>query len=173
MITFFNELIGSKIILFQEKTQVGSVLQVIVSPKDGSFLGFLVKAMGKNQVVPATEIKMIGSDFIMVKDFNSLTDPTEVVRIKEALDFGAKILGEKVQTECGQKLGRVVNATLNLRLLMLDKIYVSAKFPVKALAKDLLISASKIVEIKKEVIVVTDDFAKVKEGLPVAIPVPE
>lgn len=159
--------------LFQEGAQLGSVKEVIINPANGNFLGFAVKAMGKEMVVPTNEIKMIGSGFVMVRDFNSITDPKDVVRIKETLDFGAKILGEGVQTECGQKLGKVNNATLNLKTMALDKLYVSGKLSIRVIAKELLISAEKIVEIKKDLIIVSDDFAKVRKPRVVPVPMPD
>lgn len=177
MIRFISEIIGSQVILFQEKAHVGPVREVIISPDDGSFLGVIIydPIDRKNKAVPATEIKGTGKDFLLVKDYDSLTEPDDVIRIKAALEVNPKIIGAKVETQCGQYLGKVNEATINFRLLSLERLFVTPHTLLQFLAKDLIIPAKKIIEIQKEKIIVSDEFVTVADKVAAGntVPIPE
>lgn len=165
MVKFFTDLIGSNVLLFQEKAQVGPAADVIIDPENGAFLGISVldPVEKKKKVIPASEIKGVGDKFILARDFKSLTEIEDVIRVKKTLDEKIEILGSKVETESGQKLGKVENATIDLKLLCLEKIYVNPPLSISFLSKQLIIPSSKIIEIQKKKIIVTDEFAKEKK----------
>lgn len=177
MVRFVNDIIGSQVILFQERAHVGPVRDVIIDPGDGSFLGITVydPIEKRDKVVPSMEIKGSGKNFLLIKDYESITDPDDVVKIKAVLPINPKIIGARVETQSGQYLGKVTNATINLKLLALEKLYVASSSLLKFLSEDLIISAKKIIEIQKTKIIVSDEFVKVGEKKSVfsALPVPE
>jgi sporulation protein YlmC with PRC-barrel domain len=177
MIRFIRDIIGSQVLLFQEKAHVGPAREVIVSPDDGSFLGIVVfdPINRKNMVVPAVEIKGSGKDFLLICDYDSLTEPDDVVKIKAALEINPKIVGAKVETMSGQYLGKVSDATIDFKLMCLERLYVAPASFIQFLAKDLIIPAKKIIRIEKEKIIVSDEFVteSAKKPAIAAIPVPE
>lgn len=178
MVKLISDIIGTKVLLFQERSIVGEVAGCIIDPKDGAFLGIKIisEVERKSKVIPENEIKGFGPDIVLVKDMRSLSEPEDVVRIGEALKIDPKIIGEKVETECGQKLGTVEDATINLQLLALERLYVRPKGILNFFAEQLIIPAKKIIEIKKDLIIVSDEFAKAeakKVAKAVAIPAPE
>jgi sporulation protein YlmC with PRC-barrel domain len=127
------------------------------------------------KVVPASEIRGSGKDFLLIKDYESLTEPEDVVRIKAALEINPKIIGAKVETKSGQHLGKVNDATINFKLMCLERLYVSPASLLEFLAKDLIISAKNIIEIQKDKIIVSDTYATTKEKTAIITPalVPE
>lgn len=158
MIKLFSEIIGATLITFQERLTVGKVEKIIIDPADGAFLGF-----GSNkQVVPVSEIRAVGAEFILIKDLASLTEPTEVVKISNALTSKTKIIGASVETESGQKLGKVAEAALDLVSMRLERLFVSPPISLQNLGKQLAISANKIIKIEKTRIIVSDEFIKAK-----------
>lgn len=120
------------------------------------------------------EIKGFGEDFVMINDLKSISETDDVIRIKTALETGSKIIGAKVETESGQKLGRVTDATIDLKFGALERLYVNVIPLISFLSKDLIISAKKIIEIQKNKIIVSDEFAKEKvkkmAAMPSAVP---
>jgi uncharacterized protein YrrD len=177
MLKFASKIIGANILLFQEKAKLGTVKEVVIDPYDGAFLGVLANDPFSKKVksIPATEIKGMGLGFIMINDLESLSELDEVVKIEKAVNFGAKIFNERVETESGQKLGRVEDFTISLKYQALDKLYVSSGNYVSLFSKELIIELSKIVRIEKKKIIVSDEFVKnteAKASLNV-VPVPE
>lgn len=157
---------------------VGEVSGCIIDPKDGAFLGVkILDSVGRQpKVIPTNEIKGFGPDIVLVKDMRSLSEPKDVIRILEALAVDPIIIGSKVETECGQKLGIVEDATINLKVLALERLYVRPRGPFGFFAEQLLISAKKIIEIRRNKIIVSDEFAKVdikKVAKAAFVPTPE
>jgi sporulation protein YlmC with PRC-barrel domain len=172
MVKLITDIIDAQVLLFQEKAHVGPVRDVIIAPVDGSFLGVMIfdPIDRMTKVVPASEIKGSGKDFLLIKDYSSLTEPDDVVRIKAALEINPKIIGARVETKSGQYIGKVNNATINFKLMCLERLYVSPASLLEFLAKDLIISAKNIVEIQKDKIIVSDTYATVKEKSIVTTP---
>jgi len=163
MIKFFSEILGSEVLIKQERLRGGKITSIIINPDDGTFLGILTDSYpGKKTAIPASEITGFGDGIALVNSIDSLGEPDDIIRIKTALGKKTKIIGQKVFTESGQKLGKCINATLNLRYQKLDKIYVTPKAYISFLATDLIISAKNIIEIKADRIIVSDEFAKVR-----------
>lgn len=158
MIKLFSEIIGATLVTFQERLAAGKVEKIIIDPADGAFLGF---ETGK-KVVPVSEIRAMGAEYILIKDLASLTASSEVVKISNALTTKTKIIGASVETESGHKLGKVVEAALDFVSLRLERLYVSPPISLQNLGKQLLIPASKIIKIEKTRIIVSDEFIRAK-----------
>jgi sporulation protein YlmC with PRC-barrel domain len=174
MIRFISDIIGSSVLLFQEKAHVGPVREVIISPDDGSFLGIVIfdPIERKKMVVPATEIKGSGKEFLLIKDYDSLTEPDDVVKIKAALEINPKIISSRVETMSGQHLGKVNDATIDFKIMCLERLYVAPASLIQFLAKDLIIPAKKIIRIEKDKIIVSDEFVTVSEKKAAIIAIP-
>lgn len=160
---FATDLIGSDILAYEERVRIGKVEEIIIDPLSGNLLGLSSIIRNKKVVIPINEIRSFGPSFILTNGIDSISGPEEVIRIKEALSFGAKIINEKVETESSQKLGRATNYTIDINSLRLDKIYVTVGTGLKFLSSDLIIPNKNIVEIQKKKIIVTDLYAKAKK----------
>jgi uncharacterized protein YrrD len=174
MVRFISDIIGSQVLLFQERAHVGPAKEVIIDPNDGSFLGIVVfdPIERKKKVVPASEIKGSGKNFLLIKDYDSISEPEDVIKIQSALEINPKIIDARVETQSGQYLGKVGDATVNFKMMCL---YVHPNSFIKFLAKDLIIPAKKIIEIQKNRIIVSDEFVTIRETKAAisAIPIPE
>lgn len=177
MVKLISQLIGAKIILFQERARIGEVIDLLIDPKDGAFVGLEIieERENKYKYIPPSEIKGLGQGFVMVKDLNSLSEEEDVIKIKEVLSCRPEIIKSKVYSEDGEFIGRVVDATINFKLSALEKIYVTPKMSIKFFSENLVISAKQIVEIKKREIIVKNGKRKVKESkfAPVVTPISE
>ena len=60
-------------------------------------------------------VRRLVEDRILIDGYDSLVDAEDLIRLREAKKVGAKIIGEKVITESGQKLGKVATATVRPR----------------------------------------------------------
>lgn len=155
-----------EILLFQEQAKLGDVLDLVFSPDDGSVLGILVHdpILKKTRFIVSTEIRRVVGGRILASGYDSMEDVDDLIRVKEAIAVGAKILGETVETQGGQRLGRVSAATVDMAAWRLSRLYVDSFFGVSIISKQLLIPANKIIRIEKKKIIVGDDFAKARHS---------
>lgn len=169
MLKFLTEMLGLKVILYQEQALVGEVHDYLIDHETGEFLGVLVNSPleKKEKIIPTGEFKAIGQDSILVSDLNSLTDIEDFIKGSKALKTNAKIIGETAKTESGKVLGKVTESAINTQSFKIERIYVRPKIGLKIPVKDLIIPATKITEITKKYILVSDEYvtAKAKKSI--------
>lgn len=177
MVKFISQILSAKALLFQERLMVGEVSRVLIDPKDGALVGIEIKGENEEEVryIPPTEIKGFGNGLVLIKDLNSLSTADEVIKIKEVLDQKIEIIKSKVYFEDGRYLGRVDDATINLKISTLEKIYVNPRLSTKFFSECLIISAKSIVKIEPKKITIKDDRVKSKKSIlsPVVAPITE
>jgi sporulation protein YlmC with PRC-barrel domain len=174
MVKFISDIVGSEIILFQEHAKLGKVLDLVFDPDSGKVLGLYCydPILKKHRVIVPSEIKKYIRSTLLVEGYDSLADPSDMIRLQEALKINAKIVKEKVYTESGQKVGKVTAATINTTSWSLDRLYVGAQLGLKNFGTELIIPAAKIVAIESKKIFVMDDYAKVRRFSTLAAPKP-
>lgn len=170
MVKFVSQLIGADIILFQERAIVGRVTRALIDPDDGSLVGFVARPVHQNKdsYIPTSEVKGLGKKLIIVEGLSSLSEADDVIKIDKVLKNEPMIIGSQVYSESGQHLGRVEDATLDMTLAVLKKLYVKPLFLVGILKEQQLIDASQIVKIEEKKIIVRD--SKIKEKSALAMP---
>lgn len=168
MLKMFSEIIGTNIYLFQEHALAGQVNEILVSPQDGSILGLFLfdPVVKRERIIPTSEIISFSAKGILVKGYDSLTDVEDLIKVKEVLDQKNKIIKSPVYTKSGKRVGKVSEATINIKNFSLDRLYVTPVFRIKYLAKDLIIPSSKIEAILPKKIIIADGFIKNKAAKP-------
>jgi uncharacterized protein YrrD len=115
----------------------------------------------RNQkALPKKDIEVVGKDFILISSYEQLGDIDEIVRIKQVLDGGVKIITNKVETESGRYLGRVFDYTIDFNSYNISRLYVSNKLFGMS-ANQHIIANNQIIEITKEKIIVSDATIKI------------
>lgn len=166
MYKFIGDITDSEIILFQEKVRIGKISDLIFDISSAKLLGFFVSQYNSKdiKVVSISDVKGFGNGLVMVNDMNSLSDVDDIVKIKNAVIDNPEIIGSRVETESGQKLGKVANATINLTDYYLEKLYVDPGLSIKFLTNQLIITRNNIIKIKKKTIIVSDEYLRIKSA---------
>lgn len=174
MVRFTTDIIGAQILLFQEHATLGPIKRLIFSPETGEVLGLVVydPIQKKEAILQPASIKKLAGDIIIADGYDALSAASDLIRVEEALRVDPQIVKERVYTESGQFLGKVVGATIETISWKLNRLYVNPPLGLGLLAKELLIPAKKIVKIEKKQIIVTDDYARIKGTKAVSVPTP-
>jgi len=167
---FASELIKKPVLVKQaiqsgEGALVGLVEDLIVNPDNGELAGFIVReGFGKNSLktLGSKDVLGISSDFYLIPNYETLGELDEIVRLKNIMDKGTKITGNKVYTFSGTYLGRVFDYTIDLRSFMISRIYVGGK-ALGGFGKQHIIGYKQIISIEKDRITVDDAFTKIKK----------
>jgi uncharacterized protein YrrD len=164
MIKFASDIIGSVVILFQERAKVGEIKELIINPEKGSLLGFVVyQYSGDDKVILLRNVKGFGSGVIVIDEYSSLSDIEDIVEIKKIYPKNPEIIKSRVYTESGQRLGKVHDVTVNLEGKKIENLYVEPTLGLKILSSQLIISEKKIVKIEKNKIIVSDGVVSIKD----------
>jgi uncharacterized protein YrrD len=138
---------------------------IIIDPENGKVLG-LVATLGfwvkTKKAVAFSDIYEFGPEAILVRDDESLINISNIVRIKKIIDQKIFILGSKVVTKSGKRLGRVKNFVVNTDLGILVKIYVESLWGKSFIKGTLVIPAARIISIERKKIIISDELLKEK-----------
>jgi sporulation protein YlmC with PRC-barrel domain len=98
---------------------------------------------------------------IVVNDQDALTDPDELVRLKDVLNLNFDVMGRQVVTTTQHKIGKVTEYAVEVEGLYIQKIYVSQSIFKSLSSGNLGIDRSQIVEITDKHIIINDLQGKV------------
>jgi sporulation protein YlmC with PRC-barrel domain len=151
------------IITKQERTILGRLEDIILNPQNGKAIGLMLTVQDKKNkraVVNTSDIAGIGTNFIMVYSIDNISPPDEIIRIREILDLGIKLVNSSVVDEDGRYLGKVRDWSVNLKTMYLARLYVVSSSLVKMFAQDIIIPKKDIIKIEKDKIMVRGSSVK-------------
>ena len=159
MSIFFNQVRGLSVISHKSGDLLGRVEDLVVDPETGKFLALVVlRKLSEVSLVKLDKIKEFNHQAVTVLNNQSL-EKISSGEIFNIIQNKIKIKGNKVITESGTRLGRVIDYEIDLVSNKLSTIFVRTKI----LGKPLIISRNQIISIGKEAIIVRDQVIKIAE----------
>ena len=149
-----TKLIKLPVAALDTQEKIGEIQEILVDPKNGGVLGFLVKTnglFGAQKALAAVEVSEWDPNGLVTESAGNLVEPEEIIRIKEVLKKNILLLGMSAETENKKGLGRVENFLIDTDTDMIIKYYLR-----DLLGKSRIMSADKVISIDK-VIVFADD----------------
>ncbi|MBI3495638.1 PRC-barrel domain-containing protein [Candidatus Berkelbacteria bacterium] len=139
----------------QPPVKIGKVKDVVIDPKGGRFLGVTVSVSLLQPPLFVSTSDMLAVDHagVVIKSEEALVEINEIVRAKEALREGIRLIGLRVVTTSNKRLGRVSDLVIDLEGERVAKYYVSSWFSER------IFPASAVVKITKKELVVESDEA--------------
>ena len=174
MLQLSATLIGRPIMSLRTGAPVGQTLQPIINPNNLKIEGFYCEdRFNKKQssVLLSQEIRDIIGQGIVVNDHEALSDPSELVRLKDVLDLGFELIGKPVVTLSKERLGKVNDFAADGATLYIQKLYVSQSLIKSFGSGQLSIDRTQIVEITNKKIVVQEILKPTKSAVPATAPV--
>ena len=167
MLVNASRLIGTQVLSLRTGAAVAMVAESIIDPSSLKVVGFklrgsLVDRAAAN-ILDAKSIREYSRYGMVIDSIEELVERDDVVKIKKALELNFDIVGLKVVTKKGTKLGKVIGYTVTDDDFMVQQIIV--KRPVLKAFSDpeLTIPRKEIVEVNDYKIVVKDEEAKIRE----------
>lgn len=164
---FYSKVIGTPVLVEEGFRPIASVQDIVMDPERGTVIAFVVD-INKGKVIVPFDVLSWG-DAIRVNDHASVVDSEDVLRVEEVQHSGVKVSGNKVETEEGKALGKVLDFSVNSKTMDIKKLYVGRTILGLVKFETRLIPAKNIVEILEDKIVVKDDEAVVKDEAEVAV----
>jgi sporulation protein YlmC with PRC-barrel domain len=143
--------------------QVATTLGPVVNPNNLKIEGFYCQEIKsrKIRILLSQDIRDMMPQGIVINDQDELTDPEELVRLKEILEINFDPLGKQVETTGKEKIGKVSDYSVEIDGLFIQKLYVSQSLFKSFSGGNLGVDRTQIVEITHNVIVINDLHGKV------------
>lgn len=161
MLVLSKELYNRPVLSLRSGTSIAQAERPLIDPRNLQIVGWWCKPRtGKGpRILLSTEARDIGNKGIIVDDHMDLSEPEDLVRLREVIDIDYTLEGKAVKTE-RNKLGKVSDFSFNDGFFV-QKLYVSSSI-VKALgANEWVIDRTQVIEVTDKYILVRD--AEIKE----------
>lgn len=139
----------------QPPVRIGRVKDVVIDPKGGAFLGVTVSTslLKPPLFTTAADIIAVDRGGLVIKSEESLVEINEIVRAKEAIRQGVRVIGLPVVTQSRKRVGRVSDLAIDLEGERVAKYYVHSWLSER------IIPSTNVVKITRKELVIESDEA--------------
>ncbi len=161
MLLELSKIRGVPVGVMDEQKAVGSVEMPVVLADDAKVIGFLIRLKGimsRKKVVSFADVVDLDGKGLVVNSADNLLAIDEILRIKDILRQGFKLIGLPAKTKNKKYLGRITDAVIETTSGDIIRLY------VKNLLDERIFERSMIHDIKpKEIILTFDDRKSAKK----------
>ena len=161
-----SRLINCPILSLHVSGTIAQVVEPVVDPNDLKIIAFKVEGplVGREagNVLPVHSIREFSRLGMIIDSIDELVEEEEVINIKNILELNFSLVGLKVQTKKGEKLGKVADFSVEPESWQIQQIIVQRPWLKSFLDPELIISRQRIANVDDYTITITDEHEKPK-----------
>lgn len=172
MLQLSKALVNRPVLSIRTSGQIATAIAPIINPNNLKIEGWYCHdRFHKNPVILLSrDVRDIIPQGIVVNDHDVLSEPDELVRLKEILKYKFELINKPVITQSKQKIGKVSDFAAETSAFYIQKLYVAQSIIKSFTGGGLTIDRSQIVEITNRKIVVLDPLQSERASAPIGIP---
>lgn len=158
MLKLSESLLNKPIMSLRTGQQVATTTRAIINPNNLKIEGFYcVDRFKRNELILLyQDIRDVIPQGLVIDGHDVLTEPEDLVRLKDVLQLDFQLLGKQVVTLSKQKLGKVTDFATEIETMYIQKLYVSQGLLKGLTHGNLGIDRNQINEITDKKIIVND-----------------
>ena len=146
---------------------IAKTSELVVNPNDLKIIAFKLYGpeVGKEagEYLRTENVREFSGLGIVVDSNDDFVNGDEVIKLKEVLDLNFSLVGMKVESKKGTKLGKVGGYMVNTDTWGVQQIIVKRPLMKAFMDPELLIGKSEIVKITDDKIIVKDEESKIRQ----------
>lgn len=166
MLIYNSKLLNMPVLSVQDSGRIATVSNTIIDPDSLKIIAFrlngAINEEGGN-LLDASSIREYSNFGLVIDSTDEIISDSDVVKIKNVLDLNFSLIGLKVETKKGSKLGRVIDYTVTEDNFSVQQIIVKRPVVKSFLDSELTIPRPEIIEITDYKIIVRDEEKVIKE----------
>lgn len=158
MLQLSQSLLNRPVMSLRTGQPVATAVSPIINPNNLKIEGFYcTDRFSKDELILLyQDIRDIIPQGFVVDDHDVLTERSELVRLRDILDIGFKLIGKPVETTSKQHIGKVNDYATELETMYIQKLYVSQSLFKSLAGGNLGIDRSQINEITDRKIIINE-----------------
>jgi sporulation protein YlmC with PRC-barrel domain len=158
MLQLSESLLNKPVMSLRTGQPVATALEPIINPNNLKIEGFYCTDRFNHQelVLLYQDIRDIIPQGFVVDDHDVLTDPNELVRLKDIMHIGFTLIGKPVVTVGKQRIGKVSDYATEMETMYIQKLYVSQSMFKSFTGGNLGIDRNQINEITDKKIIINE-----------------
>lgn len=162
--------LNTEILSLRNGATLGVTTGFLINPNNLKVEGFFCQARDAKKheetILLVQDIRDFVPQGIAVNDFDALSNPEDLVRLKKYIYLRYDPVGKKVITLAKESLGKVSDFAIDEQSFYIQKLYATQSILSNLSGGSLSIDRSQINEITDKKIIVKDISAKIPSGAP-------
>ena len=161
-------MIGSPVLSLHVGGMIASTKEAVIDPEDLRVIAYTLDGpLVRNDpevgnMLDTEDVREVSGSGLIVDSADRFTTREDVIHFDEVMNLGFNLVGLKVVTQDGKKLGKIVDYTLDSSTFMIYQLIVQRPFMSSLLDPELTINRSQIIEIDDYKVTIKHDKAEVK-----------
>ena len=168
MLLIGSKMIGMPVLSLHVGGAIASTNEAIINPEDLRVIAYgLEGPIIKNDpevgdILSVDDVREVSATGLIVDSADRFVTREDVIHLDEVMNLGFKLVGLKVVTQDGKKIGNISDYTLDSSTFMIYQLIVQRPFMSSLIDPELTINRSQIVEIDDFKVTIKHDKAQVK-----------
>lgn len=172
MLQLSAAILDKPVLSLQTGAPVGHTLGAIINPNNLKIEGFYCQDRfeKKQMILLSQEIRDILPQGLVVNDHHALSEPNELIRLRDTIELRFELMGKPVHTTSKSRVGKVADFAVDSNSLYIQKLYVARSILKSLNNGQLSVDRTNIVEITNRKIVIQDILKGTPAGSPATAP---
>ena len=166
MLVNSNKLIGTPILSMQTTSSISRVSAPIIDPDNLKIVAFYLSGgivNSSTNILATSSIREYSQYGMVIDSADELIGKSDVVKIDKIIELHFNLIGLKVETKKGSKLGKVSGFTFTSDDFTIQQIIVKRPIVKSFVDPELTIHRNEIVEINDEKVIIKDEEKVIKQ----------
>lgn len=172
MLQLSAAILNQPVLSLQTGAPVGLTVSAIFNPNNLKIEGFHCQDRFEKEpkILLSQDIRDVLPQGIVVNDHNALTDPEELIRMRDILELNFELVGKPVYTVSKQRVGKITDYAVDSGSLYVQKLYVARSLLKSLNTGQLSVDRTNIVEITSRKVVIQEILTPTKSSMPATAP---
>lgn len=162
-----NNLLDFPVLSLHVGGMIAKTTRLIIDPNDLKVVAFELtgpEVGGENgTILQVKDVREFSGMGMVVDSIDEFVNPGDVIRLDKILELNFELIGKKVESKKGSKIGKVSGFVVNTDDFAVQQFIVQRPFVKAFLDPELLIGRSEIVKVTDEKVIVKDEEDKIKK----------
>lgn len=162
MLKLSNNLLNIPVMSLRTGGKVATAIRPLINPNNLKIEGWFCEDSFSKEtlILLARDVRDFVPQGLAVNDHEDLTNPEELVRLKDIIELNFELTGKPVVTDHKRKLGKVNEYAIETSSFVIQKLYVTRPVYRSLTDGQLSIDRSQIIEITNRRVLVRDVAVK-------------
>lgn len=167
MLVNSSRLVGRPVMSLQLGGPVAHVVAPVIDPDDLRIIAFVVEGpmIGGDvgNILDVQSVREFSSMGLIIDSTDELVEQDDVIKIRDVMALNFDLIGLKVETKKGSRLGKIEEYTVDAGSLMVQQLIVRRPLRKSLMDPQLTIGRSQIVAVDDYKVTVRDEEEKIRE----------
>jgi sporulation protein YlmC with PRC-barrel domain len=163
MLKLYESIPGLSVLSLRSGSPIATIIAPLINPNNLYLEGWYVQDPDKKRLVLLSQaVRETLPQGFVVNDHDDLSEPDELIRLKETMEHNFELIGKHVTSQSGKSYGKINDFAFESSNFFIQKLYAGQSVIKNIAGGTLSIDRSQIVEITNQRIIIEDPVVKEK-----------